>query len=132
MSDDLDFDTPEPIDPSDLSDKDVQRSAVDPDGVRKIRNKKKRSEAERAEFWRGVFSSEIGRREMWAFLEQLHPFNSMFGTTPAGGSDERATWMHLAEQLAGQEIYQRWFGMEPDLVTLMRQENDRRHQKSEG
>lgn len=125
-----------PLDPAEppppAPDKDAQRSAVDTDGNRKIRNRQKREEAERAAFWRTVFSTEIGRREMWCFIERLHPFNAKLGTSPAGTSDERVTWMHLAEQLVGQEIFQEWWGREPELVMLMRQENDPRHLKGRG
>jgi len=114
----------EPDTPEDRPDDAPKPSAVDPTRDRKIRNRQKREEAERAEFWRGIFSSEIGRREMWLLLARLHPFSARMGTTPVGFSDERTTWMYLAEQLVGQHIFQEWFGMHADLVLLMRQEND--------
>ena len=106
-----------------------QRSAVAPGEARKLRARRKRAESEASEFWHDVFSSEIGRREMWKFLERLHPFDARLGATPAGVPDERSTWMQLAEQLIGIEIYQQWWTLEPDLVNLMRQENDPRHRK---
>lgn len=110
--------------PDEQPDPDAQDSAVDPKAHRKIRNRKKREEAERAEFWRSIFSSEVGRREMWGLLGRLGPFKPQMGTTPIGFPDERTTWMHLGVLLVGQHIYQEWFGLHPDLTLLMRQEND--------
>jgi hypothetical protein len=123
MSDEYD-DPPVPEPVSDESGEDAQPSAVDPEAHRKIRNRKKREAMERDEFWRAIFSTETGRREMWGLLSRLHPFNARMGTTPSGAPDERTTWMFLAEQLVGQHIFQEWFGRHPEFVMLMRQEND--------
>ena len=111
---------------------DPQPSAVDDKANKRIRNRKKREEAQREKFWKDVFSSEVGRREMWGLLSKLHPFQVMAGTTPVGMADERMTWMHLAEQLVGQHLFQEWFNMEPELVLQMRAENDKRFQKAKG
>lgn len=106
-----------------------QDSAVDP-GERnaKIR-KKKLTERDSAEFWAAIFASELGRREMWRLLARFHPFETKIGASPVGFPDERSTWMHLAEQLMGQSIYQGWHVAFPEQVMAMIKENDPCFQK---
>lgn len=117
---------------SEESDADKQPSAVDPNAHRKARNRKKREADVRAEFWRDVFSSEVGRREMWNLLVRIAPTNVQMALTPAGFPDERATWMQLGTHLVRQEIFMDWLETHPELVLLMRQENDPRHKKVNG
>ena len=129
MSDDLLDGIP---DDDGAPDEPVQASAVDPAANRKLSNRKKTAERQATEFWARVFADPIGRREMWGILQELHPFHTQLGETPVGFPDERKTWMHLAEQLVGQRIYQTWHAKFPNEIMAMLLENDPRFQKHKG
>lgn len=129
MSDDLIDGIP---DDDGAPDEPAQASAVDPAANRKLSNRKKTAERQATEFWTRVFADPIGRREMWGLLRELHPFEPLLGQTPVGFPDERKTWMHLAEQLVGQRIYQTWHAKFPTEIMAMLLENDPRFQKPKG
>ncbi len=109
-----------------------QDSAVDPNRIRRKKQKLLSADQQSDAFWGRVFADPVGRREMWTLLNKLHPFDVQMGLTPVGFTDERRTWMELAVQLSGQQIYQDWFTRFPEEVSLMRSENDPRFQKVKG
>lgn len=98
--------------------------SVDPERPRRIRNRQKRKLAEAQEFWRSVLASEIGRREVWGLLNELHPLECRFQCGPNGFPQPEATWSALGEQLAGQRILQTLRGLDPDGVRTMLEEHD--------
>lgn len=124
MSDDrageLPLDPPDAGQPADSE----QHSAVDTQRAAKLRRGKKDEAREAVQFWHEVFSSPVGRREMWKILNELHPFDTKLANSPVGFPDERGTWMHLGRQITGQRLHQLWYAQFPALVLQMQQEND--------
>lgn len=103
--------------------------AASPATLRKARRTKRSQEREAAEFWDAVFSSEVGRREMWKLLANAHPFETKIGSSPAGFPDERASWIYHGEQQLGLAVFLNWQHHYPDGVRLMLSENDSRFTK---
>lgn len=128
MSDEDDL-TGQDDEPDELPSEQPTVNAASIQTVKKLERRKKRAQRESDEFWRGIFSTEIGRREMWNWLSVMHPFEVRLGYGPVGFPDERETWMRLSEQLLGQRVYQTWQSRFPDEIALMLQENDPRFQK---
>ena len=124
MTDDL------PEEPEDQPELDpVNPDASDSNQIRKRVRKKKRESDEAREFWAGIFSTEIGRREMWKLLAAAHPFEVEFACGPNGAPQTEATWLKLGEQLFGQRVYQTWHVQHPAAVMRMLVENDPRFQQ---
>jgi hypothetical protein len=99
-------------------------------GVKRQRKRQRRAEDEAGDFWRAVFASPIGRREMWQILNaDLHAFDTLFGASPNGAPDYYATWYRRGQQDVGLRLYQRWMALQPEAVILMHAENDPRFQK---
>lgn len=105
----------------------------DTSSPRQIETKKRRIARERREtedFWKLIFASEIGRREMWGIIGvQAHAFNERFACGPNGFPQGEATWFAAGEQALGQRLYQSWFLIDPKGVMLMLQEHDPRFPK---
>lgn len=99
-------------------------NAADPGHQRRIRGAGKRAEAERALFWRGVFASEVGRREMWDIINTMHFHKDRFCESGNGSPFTEATWAEAGIQRIGFQLYRKWLGMEPEKVLLMLREND--------
>lgn len=85
-----------------------------------------REKLEALEFWRGVFGSEVGRREIWALLLSAHTFEERFACGPNGFPQPEATWFQAGEQAFGQRLYQSWSRDHRAAVLLMHDENDAR------
>jgi hypothetical protein len=79
-----------------------------------------------AEFWKGVFASPVGRREMWAILQSMHTFEQRFQCGPNGFPNPDATWYALGEQNSGRRLYDSWLLLARDGVLLMQDELDPR------
>lgn len=109
-----------------------QPSAVDARAHGRIRAGKKLKARESEKFWRDIFESELGRREMWGLLQSAHAFEERFACGPNGFPQVEATWLHAGEQALGQRLYQTWLVRFPELVALMHSENDVRFQKPKG
>lgn len=87
---------------------------------------------DRAAFWRGVLSTETGRREIWniiAGLDQLHAFNTNFPVGPVGFPDPNAAWYQRGQQDYGLKLYHDLLTVVPQEALLMHNENDARFQK---
>lgn len=109
-------------------------SAVSPRDQRRRENRKKREERERFEFWQWVFSTPVGRREMWNAIlgpQAGHVFEQRFGMGDTGFPDPNATFSALGEQLLAQRIFLAWQLAHPEGVRLMVQENDPRFKQLE-
>lgn len=121
-----------PIDDESLSDDDEAPapteqptvSATSVGEVRRRERKKKREAREAEEFWRAVFASPVGRREVWKILEAAGTFEVRFAASPGGFPDPNATWFHFGQRELGQRLYLGWQHRLPDEVRAMHLEND--------
>ncbi len=95
-------------------------------GLSKQRREQIERRNEAAMFWKQAFAHEIGRRELWNLLQELHPFETKFGCTPTGFPNPEATWAAHGEQQAGLRIFQSWLILDRDGTLLMQSENDPR------
>ena len=98
-------------------------NAADPVEQRRRATRAELEDREAKEFWRTVFASEIGRREMWKLLEFHHPFSTQHRVAPNGFPAEMASLMALGEQQLGVRIYRWWQTIDRDGVMRMELEN---------
>ena len=132
------IDDPEDPTTEDEADDELSTVAIE-DGTRnltdgrKIRRQRKRvdNDAEQAsKFWRDVFSTQIGRREMWGLLRAAQsdgsPFTPPFVCGPNGFPQSEATWFRAGQYALGQSFYQHWMQNARDGVFLMLDEHDPR------
>jgi hypothetical protein len=130
VSDDQDFLDVEPeTDDVDLYELEPE-NAADPKAVKKRERKIQRQNREREEFWQSVFSTPVGRREIWAILQSGHCFEERFACGPNGFPQTEATWFHAGEQALVQRLYQSWQTQDYEGVYLMLCENDPRFLKA--
>lgn len=99
-------------------------NAAEPKAIRRQRDTAKRREREAGEFWKQVFASKVGRREMWAILQSGHAFDERFVTGPNGFPQTEATWCQAGEQRLAFRLYLSWMKLDPEGVALMLQENE--------
>jgi hypothetical protein len=98
---------------------------VDPVADRLSRDKSKRSEQQRAGFWRSVFNDPVGRAEMWRLLmEDAGCFSPQFECGANGFPQPEATWFRAGHYALGQTLYRRWLLMARDGVLKMHEEYD--------
>ncbi len=102
--------------------------AASPEGLRTQKRKQKRANEDSEDFWRMVFTSEAGRREMWTLLGEgnLHAFSVNFAVSPNGSPYTEAAWYHRALQDFGLQLYLKWQSIDPEGVKMMHIENDPR------
>jgi hypothetical protein len=105
--------------------------------ARSVRRQRKRvdNETEQAsKFWRELFSTPVGRREMWGLLRAAqpdgNPFMPPFACGPNGFPQPEATWFRAGQYALGQSFYQQWIWHARDGVLLMLDEHDPRFAKS--
>lgn len=104
----------------------------DTSSPRQIETKKRRIAREKREaedFWRAVFASEVGRREMWGILAAGHFTETRFGVGPTGFPQPEASWFHAGEREIVQRLYDSWQIRDHKGVFLMRCEHDSRFPK---
>jgi hypothetical protein len=99
-------------------------NAADPRSLRRIRNKARREAEAASEFWRGIFSTEIGRREMWDILAAASIFSVRFECTRTGHPQLEGSWYHAGQRDFGLRLYRSWMRFCPEGVMLMQQEHD--------
>lgn len=104
--------------------------AASPRKVNRKRREKDRQEVESKEFWRGVFASPVGRREMWKLLQDAHTFEERFACGPNGFPQPEATWFQAGEQSLGQRIYRTFARDHLEGVLQMHHENDPQFKKA--
>lgn len=102
--------------------------------TRRTKESRVKREAREADaFWKAVFESAVGRREMWRIVASpagAHAFEVRFGVGPAGVPDSLASWYERGAQDFGLRLYHEWLRREPASVALMHQEHDSRFEKS--
>ena len=98
--------------------------------LRKRERKRDRALREKDIFWKQVFSSEVGRREMFDILTQCHAFEERFACGPNGFPQPEATWFHAGEQAVGQRLFQSWCILDRAGAFAMLDECDPRFFKS--
>lgn len=96
-------------------------NAADPKRLGRQRDRARREEEEARAFWRAVFGSPIGRREMWRLLALGHAFEERFATPD---KPREATWILAGEQRLAFRLYRTWQAFDLDAVALMHREND--------
>jgi hypothetical protein len=123
----------EPIEPDDdLEDgteqgpASVNDDAASPKGIENKARRIAREQREAHEFWRGVFASPVGRREMFAILQSAHAFEDRFACGPNGFPQAEATWFQAGEHAFGQRLYLTWAKNHRVEILLMHDENDAR------
>lgn len=118
MSDDPEY--PLPPQPAEQS---GAVNAADPVAIKRARRRVKKSDDEAGDFWREVFSTPVGRREMWGILDNGGAFSERFATGPNGFPQPEATWCQAGEQRFAFRLYLSWMRLCPDGVALMLGEN---------
>lgn len=93
-------------------------------GVRRQALTAKRKQRDAEDFYRQVFKSEVGRREMWTILMALGTFVDRFAASPTGFPDNNATWFYAGQKASGQAMFKSWIKLDRDGVMLMLQEHD--------
>lgn len=109
----------EPVAPED-----APPNAADPVAYKRQRQSQRRRRKEAVEFWGAVFANPVGRREMWAILEEAHAFEERFACGPNGYPQPDATWLNAGEQRFGFRLFRSWLRVCPDGVMLMIREHD--------
>lgn len=99
-------------------------NAAEPNQIRRRKETVKRRQQQAAEFWRAVFGSEVGRREMWGILDSTGAFAQRFGTAPNGAPEPIETQRQEGEHRAGFRLFLSWLALEPALAQQMIVEND--------
>ena len=126
----IDDDPPDTEPDREPSEEGIADDAGDPKQVERKVKRVKLDRREADEFWRGVFVSPVGRREMWGIIgAQAHAFEERFACGPNGFPQSEATWFHAGEQALGQRLYQSWFLIDPEGVMKMLREHDPRFPK---
>ena len=104
----------------------------DPVAVRKRAKKLKFDRREAVDFWRTVFASPVGRREMWGILAACHFNDTKFQCGPNGFPQSEATWYALGEQSIGRRLSDSWALLDRDGYFRMLDEFDPRFAKPAG
>lgn len=96
-------------------------------GDAKVVRRRKKEVADRRDesgaFWRQVFSTPSGRREMWGLLNAANTFTTKFGCGPNGFPQPEATWFNAGERAYGQRLYHSWLILDRDGVNKMLDEH---------
>jgi hypothetical protein len=90
---------------------------------RKRRREAAKIAAEKREWWHAALSTEVGRREIFALINQAGAFRLGNAHFPAGES-ESATFYHLGQADFGRAWFQHLEFHHTELAILMRAEND--------
>jgi hypothetical protein len=99
-------------------------NAADEKGIRRQKTKSTRAKNEAAEFWKLVFESPVGRREMWGILQNGDAFGERYKVAADGSYDPVLAARHAGEQALAFRLYLTWMKFAPGSVALMVQEND--------
>src|SRR6202044_500609 len=94
-------------------------NAADAKRIRRQERKIDRDKRESDEFWRGVFTSPVGRREMWAILKAGFFKEERFGAGPNGFPHPEATWFRAGGQDYAQRLFDSWQAKEYEGVYMM-------------
>ena len=78
-------------------------------------------------FWRQVFATEVGRREMWGLLQAGHWTETRFAVGPNGFPQVESTWFAAGEQALAQRLHDTWDIIDHEGVYRMKCEYDPRY-----
>lgn len=101
--------------------------AGDPATIKRRTRKLEFQQQQAADFWKRVFASEVGRREMWNILQACHTFETKFACGPTGFPQPEATWFHAGEASIGERLFHSWSRIDRDGVWRMLDEHDARY-----
>lgn len=82
-------------------------------------------------FWRAVFASKTGRREMYALLRDCKAFDSTFACGPNGFPQAEATWFAWGEASWGRRMRDTWLVRFPIEFAQMLKDHHHPHQQPE-
>ena len=109
---------------SDEDEFDATPSAADPVARARKENAVELERRETEEFWKAVFASPVGRREVWQLLQSCHTFEERFACGPNGFPQPEATWFHAGEQSFGLRLYQKLMRLDRAGLGIMHDEYD--------
>lgn len=132
MSGDDDDDAAAPSEPTEQPDPRRVVDAGSRKGLKRAEREALKRKEKSDEFWRGVMSTDVGRREMWNLIAvQGHAFETPFAVGPNGFPQPDATMWRAAEQAFGLRLYQSLLMLAPEETHLMHRECDPRFVKPE-
>ncbi len=80
-------------------------NAADPVKIDRARQRAAYQQDQRADFWKKILSTELGRMVMWEVLTGMHTFEERFANGPNGFPNHDATWFQAGEKAAGWRLY---------------------------
>ncbi len=99
--------------------------AADVDEAKKLEDLRRLQEHQALAFWRGVFSSEVGRREMYGILKETGLYGGVVHwSRPNGAPDHYATQYHNGRRDLGFRFFLNWSRLDREGVFKMLDEND--------
>ncbi|MGE5148490.1 MAG: hypothetical protein ACM3II_00095 [Rhodospirillaceae bacterium] len=116
-------DDPEEVSPPQPGERSGATDTADPVAIKRARRRIKSAEEDAVGFWREVFATPIGRREMWGILASGGAFEERFAHGPNGFPAPEATWCHAGEQRLAFRLYMSWMRLCPDGTALMLREH---------
>lgn len=99
-------------------------NAADRKRHKRIKDAAKREAQDSEAFWKSVFGSPAGRREMWTIIDAMHYRKERFVESGNGSPWREATWAEAGIQRIGFQLYLKWTGIDPEGVALMLRENE--------
>jgi hypothetical protein len=93
-------------------------------GLKRKRKRKADVEREAVAFWKSVFATRAGRREMYALLADSGLFATPFAVGPNGFPQPEATWYKAGQHAFGQRLFFQWTRIDRARVFLMLDEHD--------
>lgn len=98
--------------------------ASDPDEQQRLVDMRRRQGLEAREFWQLVFSTPVGRREMYALLEACHWSGQTHMAGPNGTPDPAASQYRTGQRDLGINLFLNWLRLNREGVMLMLDENE--------
>lgn len=103
----------------------VNRDAADEDQHKKVEDIGKLQERQAKAFWRGVFATEVGRREAWKLLQGTRFSDGVIHRSgPNGAPDHYATQYYQGQRDLGFAMFLRWCLIDREGVFTMLDEHD--------
>jgi hypothetical protein len=99
-------------------------NAADPASLRESRRTQRRAQEQGDEFWRKVMADEVGRREIWSFLQACHTFEERFACGPNGFPQPEASHYQAGERDTGLRLYRSLMRIDHDKLHQMHVEHD--------
>ena len=129
MSDDNDPLAPEIEDTQAEPEPGTPDNAADPTRLKRQKRRVEMDGNEAEDFWRGVFATPVGRREMWGLLHRAGITEARFGAGPNGFPDPHASFFRAGVKSVADAFLDAWTIRDFEGVRMMRLENDPRWPK---